>query len=461
MTPEFRRDTPPAPRDRLIVFTRLPQAGRTKTRLIPLLGPAGAAALQANMTQRVMAWARDLAARREVELEVRFAGGDPGRMRRWLGPGPIYRPQGPGGLGRRMHRALAGALEEGGGRAVLVGCDAPGLDSAVLAEAFDALERADLVLGPARDGGYYLIGLTRPAPEIFRGAPWGTDKVLARTLELAQGAGLAHELVAVLDDVDRPDDLPAWETAPPVPAASRVPGSISVIIPMLNEADNLARATSRVLGVSGVEALAVDGGSEDGSLAAARALGALALAAPRGRGVQMAAGAARAVGEYLLFLHADTLLPRGWEHEARRILARPDAALGAFEFAMDLPGWGARLIEKMVHWRSHWARLPYGDQALFLRAYDLERAGGFPRRPLMEDVELVRRMRCLGRVEISRLAAASSARRWQTHGLVGATLRNWAAYAAYRLGASPQRLARWYYQAPEGRPRPATGRGRR
>ena len=437
-------------RQRIIIFTRYPRPGRCKRRLIPLLGPAGAAALQRSLTQGVVAWAHLLARQRPgLEIEVCHQGGDRLGLRSWLGPEPSYRPQGGGDLGRRMHRALARALAQGCQGAVLVGSDIPGLTAPIMAQALEALARADLVLGPARDGGYYLVGLRRPRPEVFQGLDWGGPRVLAQTLERARRAGMRIRLLEDLADIDRPEDLPLWAQAPPVPAATRPPGSVSVIIPTLNEAPRLARALAPLWEEpKPVEVIVADGGSEDGTRRRARELGALCLRAPRGRGSQMAAGAARASGESLVFLHADTLLPRGWRREVHWVLARPGVSLGAFSFAMDLAGWGPALIQRAVDWRSRFLHLPYGDQALFLRATTLEKLGGFPTQPLMEDVALVDRARRRGRVAISPLPARSSARRWRRRGLWGNTLHNWATLAAYRLGAHPRRLERWYYRRP-------------
>jgi|Deesub1362A_J573_1020465.scaffolds.fasta_scaffold02993_2 hypothetical protein len=197
--------------ERLIVFTRLPVPGRVKTRLIPALGPEGAAQLHCRLSERTLALARRLAQARGLELEVRYLGGSAAAIQSWLGEGPLYRPQGEGDLGARMSRALHEALAGGVARVVLVGCDVPELSEDILHRAFQALRRHPLVLGPAADGGYYLVGLSRPAPRIFRGVNWGTARVLAQTRSLAAALGLKPVLLPVLSDVDRPEDLEVWE----------------------------------------------------------------------------------------------------------------------------------------------------------------------------------------------------------------------------------------------------------
>ena len=128
-------------------------------------------------------------------------------MASWLGEGIIYRPQGPGDLGRKMLRAFRGAFREGAEMAALVGSDLPGLDGRIVEKAFCLLRRADLVLGPALDGGYYMAGMKAPCPGLFEGIPWGTDLVLDETLARGRSLGLRKELLEPLADVDRPEDL--------------------------------------------------------------------------------------------------------------------------------------------------------------------------------------------------------------------------------------------------------------
>ncbi len=432
------------PAQRLIVFTRYPRAGLTKTRLIPALGPEGAAGLQRRLAERVLAWARRLALHEPVRLELRHEGGDPAELGRWLGPGLACRPQGPGDLGQRMARAIEEALAQGEERVVLVGSDLPQLNADIMAQAFAALADHSMVLGPATDGGYYLVGLSIPAPAIFQGIAWGTSRVLDETLAAAHDLGLLPHLLPPLADLDRPEDLPLWEQATSPPARTIDPERISVIVPALNEEPNLAACLGPVLAVPGVETIAVDGGSQDGTYRLARRLGARAVLGFRGRARQMNLGAQLAGGGILVFLHADTILPPGWDREVRRVLARPGVALGCFRFALDNPGAGARLVEKMVRLRTELARLPYGDQALFLTREAFWAADGYADLPIMEDYELVRRLGRRGRVAQADLAALTSGRRWRTLGLTRTTLVNQAVVLGFLAGLSPDRLAGWY-----------------
>ena len=193
--------------ERVILFTRYPEPGKTKTRLIPALGPHGAAALQRTMTEQAVATLKGLADQRQVALEVRFEGGSLGEMQQWLAADIAYCPQGDGDLGNRLQRAFADAFAAGMQRVVVVGADCPSLTTEALCRALVMLAANDLVLGPASDGGYYLIGLGRPVPEIFSAIPWGTDKVLEQTLICARRLDLSVALLDPLSDVDRPEDL--------------------------------------------------------------------------------------------------------------------------------------------------------------------------------------------------------------------------------------------------------------
>ncbi len=199
--------------ERLIVFTRLPVAGRVKPGLVALLGAEGAARLHCRLSERTLALARRLARERGLELEARYRGGSAAAIGAWLGPEFLCRPQGEGDPGARMSRALHEALAAGIERAVLLARDVPELEAPILHRAFESLRRRPLVLGPTTQGGYYLVGLSRPAPPIFKGVDWGSGRVLAQTRSLAKALGLEAHLLPLLGVVERPQDLEVWERA--------------------------------------------------------------------------------------------------------------------------------------------------------------------------------------------------------------------------------------------------------
>jgi rSAM/selenodomain-associated transferase 1 len=193
--------------DQLTIFTRYPEPGQTKTRLISALGKDGAAALQKELTENTVQKIDQLVKTTTYEPVIYFEGGELTGMQRWLGQDRLYKPQGAGNLGEKLKRAFGDAFNAGAHRVVTIGCDCPGLSKEHINRAFDSLYFNELVLGPATDGGYYLIGIKRPLDELFENIPWGTHKVFETTVSLAQQLGLSTEILEELHDVDRPEDL--------------------------------------------------------------------------------------------------------------------------------------------------------------------------------------------------------------------------------------------------------------
>lgn len=423
------------------MLTRLPEPGRVKTRLVPALGPEGAAEVHRALAEAAAAEVRALAATGEAEVEVWHDGGSRRRMREWLGPLPRYRSQPAGDLGRRLCALFDAARRERVDRCVAVGSDCPAMTADDLRRALRALEAADLVVGPAADGGYWLIGLAAPAvaralPALFEGVDWGTDAVLGQTLGRAGALGLRVARLEELCDVDRPEDLAGWARWREPPA-----GSLSVVIPAIDEADRVGVAVASAFSAGAAEVVVADGGSRDATREVAAWAGAIVVEAPRGRARQMNAGAACAAGDALLFLHADTSLPPGAAAAARRALGQPGVVAGAFTFtAVGAGAWDPVLIA-LGRLRSDLSGHPYGDQGLFLRARTFRALAGFPDLPVMEDWELVRRLRRLGRVVIVPEPAVTSAAGFAAHGVIRSGLANLAAIAGYRAGIDPRLLA--------------------
>ena len=216
---------------------------------------------------------------------------------------------------------------------------------------------------------------------------------------------------------------------------------MNIVIPTWNAAAVLP-ATLASVAEAGAGILVADAHSPDGTAEIARRLGATVIQAPRGRGAQLAAGGAAANQEWLLFLHADTRLEAGWYAVARRFMQGPPAA-AHFAFVLDDPTPGARRMERMVAWRCRTFGLPYGDQGLLIHRTLYDSVGGFHAMPLMEDVDLIRRLRPIRPTALP-IRAVTSAERWRGRGFHGRSARNLSILGLYFAGVPPRWLARLY-----------------
>jgi rSAM/selenodomain-associated transferase 2 len=240
---------------------------------------------------------------------------------------------------------------------------------------------------------------------------------------------------------------------------------ISVIIPTLNEAANLLQTLgcvhqAEVMSASGVltskqltpshtprstlEVIVADGGSQDQTIAIAETAGAIVVQSPPSRVNQLNTGAQKATGEIFLFLHADTQLPPNWQQLVIQTLQNPQTIAGAFELAIASDRPGIRLVEWGVQQRSRWCQLPYGDQAIFLRAETFKQLGGFPNLSIMEDFQFIKRLQPLGKIAIVPAKVTTAGRRWEKLGVGKTTLLNQIVILGFYLGISPDRLRTWY-----------------
>lgn len=224
---------------------------------------------------------------------------------------------------------------------------------------------------------------------------------------------------------------------------------LAVVIPALNEVAQIGKAIDSAQRASGsegseVEIIVVDGGSGDGTPGRAEQAGARVVATDAGRAHQLGVGARASSGDVLLFLHADTTLPSGFATAIEEALRDPRVVGGAFRLRFDRRGAGLRVIEWGARLRVALFRMPYGDQALFVRRRVLDEIGGVPQAPIMEDLDLVEAMKRRGRLALLPLDAVTSARRYVEGGALRTALRHWAAMLAWALGIDRARVAAWY-----------------
>jgi len=221
---------------------------------------------------------------------------------------------------------------------------------------------------------------------------------------------------------------------------------LSIVIPTYNTGPSLEKTVSSLVPPPYArEIIVVDGGSDDGTFELAQQLADVVVKSNKGRGTQLKAGGEAAKGDWLLFLHADTVLPAGWGAEVSTFIAKAGTypAAAYFTFALDDDNADAKRLEKVVSWRCRLLGLPYGDQGLLISRSLYEEIGGFNDMPLMEDVDIVRR---IGKSRLKQLStkAVTSAVRYRKHGYVKRMLRNTTCLTLYFLGLSPQKIVKLY-----------------
>ena len=224
------------------------------------------------------------------------------------------------------------------------------------------------------------------------------------------------------------------------------PVRLSVIVPALNETSSMAAALQALapLVARGAQVVVADGGSLDDTVALAQAGGAQVINAPRGRALQMNAGAQQASGDRLLFLHADTRLPPGADRLIAQALATGPQVWGRFDVRIEGKPRMLRVIAAFMNRRSRWTGIATGDQSLFMTRAAFDTVGGFPAQPLMEDIEMSARLLKLSRPACLRARVVTSGRRWETRGVWTTLLLMWRLRLAYWRGTAPERLAELY-----------------
>jgi len=438
------------PKPVIIVYAKASVAGHVKTRLIPKLGEAGATRLHAAFVEDTLAMVSKLAESFDIELHT----DSPTAAGSWPG---VRRVQCEGDLGTKMYATLRAALDGGRPFALILGSDSPTLPAEFLESL--AQSNADVVLGPAKDGGFYAIGCRKIHPEMFASVTWSTANTRAQTKEAMKRCGLQVAEGREWFDVDEPEDLDLLIQSGPVGRTLEVLKDLgampwlSIVIPTLNEAASLARTLETVLALGGgVQVIVVDGDSEDETARIARQYPVTVLSSSRGRGVQLRTGAESATGEVLWFLHADSIPPSDSHHRIREALQSPEIIGGNFDLLFDGDSRAARQLTRIYpHLRK--LGLCYGDSGIFVRREIYRAIGGFRAYPIFEDLDLIKRIRRHGRFLHLNSQIVTSSRRFEGRSF-GLTFAKWTSLQImYWAGVHPEVLGRWYA--------PIRGRGSR
>jgi uncharacterized protein len=434
-------------RKALILFMRYPEPGCVKSRLAAAVGPEEAARVYEKLIRRTLGVAAEFKRKHpEVDLFVSFTPPDKMLRLQEAYPGPWrFRCQKGMHLGERMEGAIREVLSQGYSDVLLVGTDLADLEPSDFTDAFQAMENGCGALGPAADGGFYLIGLRRPCPAVFRFESWGTGDIFARTERLLLNSGFALRRLKERRDVDYPEDLPF------IQGKTWFSTSLSIIIPTLNSGDRLApylHSLQQQIWPDD-EIILVKTQTTDQKKVPATpeqiTPKILSVYAPRGRGLQLSRGATTAKGGLLFFLHDDSTPPPNFACFVREICEQSDMSVGCFELAFSPSNLLLNGIARWANLRTRIFKLPYGDQGLFCRRDSYENAGGFAKPYLMEDVDFVRRCRRFGRLMVLPERIVTSSERYIRMGIVRASLHNHLTMLLYHLGVSDRRLYRFYY----------------
>lgn len=368
----------------LIIFTRVPVAGKTKTRLMPYFTGEECAELHTAFLKDIAAMSADVGA----DVFVAYEGENDGPLNVIFGSWPVYFEQSEGSLGQRMSLAMENVLERGYEKCVLIGTDMPYAKAADIDGVFSALDVDDLVFGPVDDGGYWLVGAKTPVGEILDLHEYSHSRVLSDTIGQIP-AGMTHSLIATGSDVDEIEDL---EFCREVSTPDSYTGQflmrhhvISVVVPVYNEVAGIVDFLSELDKLDErCDVIFVDGGSTDGTVDMLEKNGKYrVIRGSRGRGAQMNAGAKAARGDILWFLHADAELPNDPVEEIRVVM--DDHEVGCFGIAFHSRNffmWTNRVISNH---RASRRNIVFGDQGMFIRRKLFTDMGMFQEIPLMED----------------------------------------------------------------------------
>ncbi|MBF8275265.1 MAG: hypothetical protein HW390_338 [Candidatus Brocadiaceae bacterium] len=424
----------------ILEFAKYPQPGHVKTRLAASLGTEEACRIYDAMAQKTHHELLKLQGQGEARVIVYADGAERQKISGWLRGGYDTWLQPDGNLGARLEYAFCKAFEMGFRTVIAVGTDCPGLTAEKIQKAVGQLKQFDVVIVPATDGGYVLIGTNAFQPALFRHITWSSDRVLEQTLQRAKAKNMLVALLGPETDVDTVEDLKiVVDTLNP---------QLSVIIPVLNDRYILKEtlhAFSCVHHLGEIEVIVVDGGSTDGSGDVAAGFNAKVLKSAPGRSRQMSLGVRHAKGRWFWFLHADCVPELETIRYLPGYLRTVDLRWGFFKQRISDPSPSFRLIELGNELRGRIFNLPYGDQGIMVRRDLYFQCGGFAQVPFLEDAILSRCLSKICRPAVINKTIKITSRHWRSLGPFFTTIRNIGiAFRFLVIRQSPSDLLEYY-----------------
>lgn len=426
----------------VIYFCKAPEIGRVKTRLAKSIGDENTLEIYKTMLNNLLENSL------HVKSFIAFDGNEniiPSDLPRFAQKGD--------GLGERMKNAFLHLFEIGFTQVILVGADIPRIDEEILQSALESLDSHDGVLSPTNDGGYYLIGFNKSSfiCKAFDDDIFDNPNVYELTCKALEPLHVKHG--KTLEDIDTIHDLRRFCADFPKHILTQSSNQIleklpkiSLIMPVFHEDESAVLSVSWAFEnarKSDFEVIIVDTHNRT-CIDELRFKNPVRLhTAPKGRANQLNAGFEIARGKTILFLHADSKLPKDWDALIEEALHVNDA--GAFKLDIDSPSIWLKFIAFATNIRASLLGSPYGDQGQFFKATIFEKLGKYPPIPIMEDVAIMKSLKNSDlKLKILKQKIATSPRRWHKEGLFYTTLRNRFLSTLFALGVSPQRLAQWY-----------------
>ncbi len=433
------------PKSALIVFMKAPLKGRVKTRLARGIGEENATRMYSFMCEALMQQSTHF---RDVYVAYDALGET--TLPEYLTKASLF-PQEGDDLGERMYHAFQNVFSMGYERAILVGSDIPLVNAPLLEDALHNLASHDAILSATLDGGYYLIGFhaSTLCQEAFENIVYSTHDVYETTMKRLSHLNVAHGIE--LGDIDTKEDLDAFMQHYPTHPLTHFAHTLldkpifSVIIPVYNEDETLRFTCEHLRAMAQnhtYEIIVVDT-FEKTTMDRIALDNVRWVLSQKGRAFQMNEGARYAKGGILLFLHADTRLPYHWDAKIQESLQKHEA--GAFTLGIEDKRLIFSLIATLANIRTTITRIPYGDQAHFFRKTTFDALEGYAPVPLMEDIEIMKRLKHAHRsIALLPERVLTSPRRWLKEGILYTSLRNRVLSFLYWLGISPHALIRHY-----------------